>query len=303
MNRTKILVLMLFCAISTMAQRQEVPLEGWICSQDGKNWNKVTPALAKKMKGKECRYRCIGIVENKFEHAELQFESPMKDADITVNGEKIKDGERSSKGYRVDVSNIFRQERVLERRVELPNGEQMLDGPGMMKEVEKQAVVEVETKENFLSRPVKLVASGLQGYGTRIDDWSVSARTLSSSASVAVVEVSATPLDAAPKDSLSFTIYSPDDKYVTHEIVPAKSGEPSTVRLEIANPQLSTDKKSYTYEVDLSLFATANSFKTGQPEAVPRDSYRKAFTIKAAPMASHPAFGKERPGRKKKARR
>ena len=279
MNRTKILVLMLFCAISTMAQRQEVPLEGWICSQDGKNWNKVTPALAKKMKGKECRYRCIGIVENKFEHAELQFEAPMKDADITVNGEKIKDGERSSKGYRVDVSNIFRQERVLERRVELPNGEQMLDGPGMMKEVEKQAVVEVETKENFLSRPVKLVASGLQGYGTRIDDWSVSARTLSSSASVAVVEVTATPLGTWAKDSLSFTAYSPADQMVAYDIVPASSGKPAVVQLTIKNPTFPAKGVAATYEVDISLFATAKNFSTGKPEADSRDSFRLPFTI------------------------
>lgn len=246
-----------------------------------KELEKVTPALAKKMKGKECRYRCIGIVENKFEHAELQFEAPMKDADITVNGEKIKDGERSSKGYRVDVSNIFQQARVLERRVELPDGVQMLDGPGMVKEVEKQAVIEVETKENFLSRPVKLVASGLQGYGTRIDDWSVSARTLSSSASEAVVEVTATPLNTWAKDSLSFTAYSPADKMVAYDIVPASSGKPALVQLTIKNPTFPAKGVAATYEVDISLFATVKNFSTGKPEADSRDSYRLPFTIKA----------------------
>lgn len=281
MNRTKILVLMLFCAISSMAQRQEVPLEGWICSQDGKHWEKATPALVKKMKGKECTYRCITFVENKFEHAELIFDMPLKDADITVNDEKIKEGERSSKGYRVDVSNIFQQVRVLERRVELPNGEQMLDGPGMIKEVEKRAVIEVETKENFLSRPVKLVASGLQGYNTRIDDWSVSARTLSATASEAVVEVTATPLNTWSKDSLSFTAYSPADKMVAYDIVPASSGKPAVVQLTIKNPTFPAKGVAATYEVDIAVFATAKNFSTGKPEAQSRDSFRLPFTIKA----------------------
>jgi hypothetical protein len=294
--RAKIIILMLFCAISSMAQRQEVPLKEWKFSTDGKNWKAVSvPHIDKSVSGK-CYYRTNCGFENKYTHAELLFSRQQKDLKVRADGWRLHHGENGSRGFRIDASQVFAPKEY----VKVPG---MLDGPGMMRELMKEFPIEIEKEDGTLDCDVSLVASGLQGYETRIDNWSVTVAVLSVNAQKAVVEVSATPLDTWPKDSLSFTIYSPDDKYVTHEIVPAKSGEPSTVRLEIDNPQLSTDKKSYTYEVDLSLFATANSFKTGQPEAVPRDSYRKAFTIKAAPMASHPAFGKERPGRKKKTRR
>lgn len=87
---------------------------------------------------------------------------------------------------------------------------------------------------------------------------------------------------------------------VAYDIVPASSGKPAVVQLTIKNPTFPAKGVAATYEVDISLFATAKNFSTGKPEADSRDSYRLPFTIKAAPMASHPAFGKGKKSKKVK---
>ena len=283
--RTKLLCLTCFVAVAAMAQRQEVNLTEWQYSQDGKNKKLVSVPY----KGKGGTYLTRALVKNEYEYAELQFGKPLKGADIYINGKKLGKGETSDKGYRVDASVIFQEVNIITKT---PDGQKMLDGPRMVHEIQKEAVIKVETDE-ALNCPVKLVCSGMVGYGTRIDDWSVYARTVSADADKAVIEIGAKALRTWGNDSLSFTVYSPADKFVAYAVTNAKNDKVSTVQIEIPHPQLSTKNAAATYEVDIALFATAKNFSTGKPEAHSRDSYRLPFIIKGTATK-----GKKKKGKK-----
>lgn len=222
--RTKIILLTLLCALSSMAQRREFNLNQWYFSRDANNWQKVTIPHDWAISGpfdKKWDLQTVAITQNgetepteksgrsgslpwigegwykttiqvpkAFNHAELVFDGAMAEPEVTVNGQAVGGWKYGYNAFRLDVTDALR---LRDGDYSQLKKKAKAGVDNMVADVQVHLTNLEESSRWYpgagLYRPVKLVLTGAGNHSERIDEWETFIRVTSLESNKAVIAV------------------------------------------------------------------------------------------------------------------